>query len=77
MKKTIELKIEDVVEGMHKVLKNSLSLIEDSEILFLAKKSLISIREMPVSWSDGQDSKVKIIPDAFRSFLYLIKAIFK
>ena len=38
MKKLTKLKIDDIKEGMEKVLKNASSLIEDSELLFNSKK---------------------------------------
>lgn len=45
----------------------------DSEILFLAKKFNFKIREIPVEWSNDQNSKVKFPDDIVSSILDLIK----
>ena len=38
----------------------------DVEILFLAKKNGLQVKEVPVMWRQGQDTKVKFFRDSFR-----------
>jgi len=45
----------------------------DVEILFIAKKYNLKIKEVPVTWIDGGDSKVSPIKDSFLMFKDLIK----
>lgn len=45
----------------------------DSEILFLAGYLGYSIQEVPVFWSDVEDTKVRLIRDTWDSFLGLLK----
>jgi len=45
----------------------------DVEILFLAKKLGFSIREVPVSWENDDNSRVRLFRDMFGSFIDLIK----
>jgi dolichyl-phosphate beta-glucosyltransferase len=44
----------------------------DAEILFLAHRAGLSIRELPVRWSNRSDSRVRVLRDAFRTFGELI-----
>jgi hypothetical protein len=44
----------------------------DPEILFLARKSGLEIREIPVSWSHDAGSKVRFLSDGIGMFLDLI-----
>jgi len=44
----------------------------DAEIIFLAHKAGLSIRELPVRWSNRADSRVRVLRDAFRSLGELI-----
>jgi dolichyl-phosphate beta-glucosyltransferase len=48
----------------------------DVEILYIAKKLGFKIREMPVSWSNRRDSRVRIYRDSLKMFcdLFRIKA---
>jgi len=45
----------------------------DVEILYLARKKGYQIEEVPVMWSQGADSKVKLFRDSFR----MLKDLFK
>lgn len=45
----------------------------DSEILFLAKKHGYLIKEVPVSWANDRNTKVRFPQDIFNSFAELIK----
>jgi dolichyl-phosphate beta-glucosyltransferase len=45
----------------------------DAEILFLAVKSKCKIVEIPVSWENDDNTKVKLIKDMVNSFLDLFK----
>lgn len=45
----------------------------DSEILFLAKKLGFGIKEVPVTWSDDQRTKVKFPKDIVNSFSELMR----
>ena len=49
----------------------------DVEILYLARKKGYHISEVPVMWSQGQDSKVSLFRDSFRMLgdLFRIKSI--
>ncbi len=44
----------------------------DSEVLFLAKKNGFKIKEVPVSWTNDQGSKVKFPQDIINSLLELL-----
>jgi len=44
----------------------------DAEILFLAQRAGLSIRELPVRWSNRSDSRVRVLRDAFRTLGELI-----
>jgi glycosyltransferase involved in cell wall biosynthesis len=45
----------------------------DPELLFLAKRNGLTIRETPVRWSHAEGSKVRPIKDGFRMVLDLIR----
>ena len=45
----------------------------DSEILFLAKRSGYDVCEIPVSWINSPESKVRAIPAAFSSLISLFQ----
>jgi glycosyltransferase involved in cell wall biosynthesis len=45
----------------------------DPELLFLAKRHGLSIRETPVRWSHAEGSKVKFLRDGVRMFLDLVR----
>lgn len=45
----------------------------DVEILYLAEKLRLKVREVPITWNNSKDSKVRIIRDSFRMLLSLIK----
>ena len=45
----------------------------DVEILYVAKKLNLKIKEIPVSWTNSPNSKVKIIKDSLKMFRSLIK----
>lgn len=45
----------------------------DAEAMFLAKKYGYAIKEIPVSWSNDDDSKVKLSRDVFRSLADIIR----
>jgi glycosyltransferase involved in cell wall biosynthesis len=45
----------------------------DTELLYKAKKNNLSICELPVTWVDDKDSKVRIISTIFKDILGLIR----
>jgi glycosyltransferase involved in cell wall biosynthesis len=45
----------------------------DPELLFLAKRNGLTIRETPVRWSHAEGSKVKFLRDGIRMFLDLVR----
>lgn len=45
----------------------------DAEILFLARRLGLAVRELPVTWEDRPNSKVRIVRDTARSFGELLK----
>ena len=45
----------------------------DAEILYLARLRDLKIEEIPVEWTNDEDSRVRLGKDALRSFLDLIK----
>ncbi|MEK6867262.1 MAG: dolichyl-phosphate beta-glucosyltransferase [Nanoarchaeota archaeon] len=45
----------------------------DVEILFLAKKFGFGIQEIPITWSNDERSKIRIISDSFAMFFDLLK----
>ena len=45
----------------------------DAEILFLAKKFKLNIKEIPVIWNNNEATRVKLLKDVPRSFLELMK----
>lgn len=45
----------------------------DVEILYIAKKLSLKVKEAPVSWINSPDSKVRIIKDSIKMFFSLIK----
>jgi len=45
----------------------------DVEILYVAKKLKLKIKEMPISWVNSPSSKVRIFKDSLKMFLSLIK----
>jgi dolichyl-phosphate beta-glucosyltransferase len=45
----------------------------DPELLFLAKRSGLKIRETPVRWSHAEGSKVKVLRDGVRMFFDLVQ----
>ncbi len=45
----------------------------DVELLFLAKKFGCTIQEIPVTWSNDERSKIKVISDSFHMFFDLLK----
>ena len=45
----------------------------DPELLFLARKQGLQIREVPVSWSHDEGSKVRFLGDGLRMFLDLFQ----
>lgn len=45
----------------------------DAEILFLAQRQQLKIKEIPVRWRDQKGTKVNFLEDAVRSFLGLLK----
>ena len=45
----------------------------DVEILYIAKKLNLKVKEMPISWINSPDSKVRIIKDSIKMFFSLIK----
>jgi len=45
----------------------------DPELLFLAKRQGLKIREAPVRWSHAEGSKVKFLRDGVRMFLDLVR----
>src|SRR5690606_35892424 len=44
----------------------------DAEILFLAARLGLTVRELPVTWEDRPNSKVRVVRDAVRSFSELV-----
>jgi dolichyl-phosphate beta-glucosyltransferase len=48
----------------------------DAELLFLAKRNGLKIRETPVRWSHAEGSKVKVLRDGTRMFLDLLRIRF-
>lgn len=44
----------------------------DVEILYIAKKLNLKIKEIPISWINSPDSKVKIFSDSIKMFLNLV-----
>jgi dolichyl-phosphate beta-glucosyltransferase len=44
----------------------------DAEVLFLAKRLGFAIAEVPVTWHDEPDSKVRLLRDTARSFAELV-----
>jgi hypothetical protein len=45
----------------------------DPELLFLAKRSGLTIREIPVRWSHAEGSKISFLRDGMRMFLDLVR----
>jgi dolichyl-phosphate beta-glucosyltransferase len=45
----------------------------DAEVLFIAQKRALRIKEVPVRWHDERGTKVRIVRDAARAFLGLLK----
>ena len=45
----------------------------DAEILFLAKRYGLTIRETPVRWSHAEGSKVNVLRDGIRMFFDLVR----
>jgi glycosyltransferase involved in cell wall biosynthesis len=45
----------------------------DPELLFLAAKSNLKIREVPVRWSHAEGSKIRFLRDGIRMFLDLVR----
>lgn len=45
----------------------------DAELLFLAKRRGLAIREVPVKWHDERDTKVRLARDALHSLLGLLR----
>lgn len=45
----------------------------DPEVLFLAKRAHLCMREVPVLWSHSEGSKVRFLPDGIRMFSDLIR----
>lgn len=45
----------------------------DVEILYIAEKLGLKVKEVPVTWNNSKDSKVRIIKDSFKMLLSLIK----
>jgi glycosyltransferase involved in cell wall biosynthesis len=45
----------------------------DPELLFLAKRSGLTIRETPVRWSHSEGSKIRVLRDGLRMFLDLVR----
>jgi glycosyltransferase involved in cell wall biosynthesis len=45
----------------------------DAELLYLAKRSGLTVRETPVRWSHAEGSKVRLIRDGLRMFLDLVR----
>ncbi len=45
----------------------------DAEVLFVAQKHGLRIKEVPVHWHDERGTKVRVIRDATRAFLGLLK----
>ncbi len=45
----------------------------DVEILFIAKKNQIPIKEVPIRWINSPDSKVKIVKDSLKMFRDVFK----
>lgn len=49
----------------------------DVELLYLAKRQGLKVREVPVMWSQGPDSRVRLLRDSIRMFrqLFLIRRL--
>jgi len=45
----------------------------DVEILYIAEKLGLKVKEVPVTWNNTKDSKVRVIQDSFKMLLSLIK----
>jgi len=45
----------------------------DVEILYIAKKMGLKVKEVPITWNNSKDSKVRVIQDSFKMLLSLIK----
>ena len=45
----------------------------DSELLILAEKNGYRVKEVPVTWTDDPDSRVKIVSTAYRDFKGLLR----
>ena len=45
----------------------------DTELLLIAQKSGMRIKELPVEWKDDPDSRVSVIPTAWRDLLGLMR----
>lgn len=48
----------------------------ESETLFMAKKLGYSIKEVPVTWNNIEDSRVSLLPDAFESLKDLLLILY-
>ncbi|MFQ5911838.1 MAG: dolichyl-phosphate beta-glucosyltransferase [Nitrospinota bacterium] len=49
----------------------------DAEVLHIAQRRGIAVKEVPVRWTNAENSKVHIIRDAVRSFLGLLCILWK
>jgi hypothetical protein len=45
----------------------------DPEMLFIAKKHGMRVKEYPVSWKNNAQSKVNVVLDAYRSFTEILQ----
>ncbi len=45
----------------------------DVEILYIAEKLGLKVKEVPVTWNNSKDSKVRVIQDSLKMFFSLIK----
>jgi dolichyl-phosphate beta-glucosyltransferase len=45
----------------------------DPELLFLASRRGLKIRETPVRWSHAEGSKIRLFRDSFRMFFEIVR----
>jgi len=65
-----------VFENLNKDVRNN-DWSWDLEFLVKAKKQDFKIKEIPISWKEGEDTKVNLIRDGFSQFLEILKIKFE
>ncbi|MBI2096554.1 MAG: glycosyltransferase [Candidatus Sungbacteria bacterium] len=51
--------------------------LAEAEIAYVAKRRKWNVTELPVTWSDNRDSRVRPLRDSFRSFQGMIKILWR